>query len=188
MPTVRRSPEVPHDYPYEELGAVLDANRLRELESLLASASGDRWDLDEDENGLPGIRVHFADGHAEHLRATREDRPAGRHDVELIARGRQDLERLIRCLRGELSLPDGELGAIERRLAAASPDPWTALIEADGGLGGSNVITVSDRDDEPDLYLWRGEAPAPDADFRLAGALRNDLPRLLDAVRASRRS
>ena len=73
--------------------------------------------------------------------------------------------------------------AIERRAAAASPPPWKAFLASDGGVAGSSVIWVSDRDDEPDMYLWLDGAIAPDADFEFVAAVRQDVPRLLEAVR-----
>jgi hypothetical protein len=57
------------------------------------------------------------------------------------------------------------------------------FLESDGGGSGSNVISVSDAE-EPDLYIWRGEQLASDADFEFVAAARQDIPQLLaEAIR-----
>lgn len=98
-----------------------------------------------------------------------------------------DLGRLVDCLRGRLSLGGEELGLIERRAAGASPRPWRVFLESDGGIGGSDVIAVSDRADEPDLSIWRGADLAPDPDFELVGVARNEIPELLKHLRTGDR-
>ena len=80
-----------------------------------------------------------------------------------------------------------ELAEIEARCRAASPAPWTAFIEADGGLGGCDVIRVSEQDNEPDLYLWFGLGLldlAPSANFRFVAAARQDILDLSAAATA----
>jgi hypothetical protein len=166
---------------------MIDADRLTALEILVSAVSGHRWRLDWTEHREPVIAVEFADGHAEQLRITREAAPAGTADVEFIANSRSDLERLVDCIRGRTRLTTDELDVIEQRADAASPGPWRVFLEAEGGIGGSNVITVSDGDDEPDLYIWRGEDLAPDAEFELIAAARNEIPELLDHVRKDHR-
>jgi hypothetical protein len=56
-------------------------------------------------------------------------------------------------------------------------------LERDGGHGGDDVIIVSDRDDEPDLYLWFGDTLAPSDDFELVGDARQDIPELIAAIK-----
>ncbi|WP_432942930.1 hypothetical protein ACQPXM_38550 [Kribbella sp. CA-253562] len=89
-------------------------------------------------------------------------------------------------------LTDGELDEIERRTAAASPGPWTSFVEGRDHLGGDDFIRVSDRDDEPDLYLSRavtgGVVPASVADLDFVAHARQDIPRLLAEVRRLRAS
>jgi hypothetical protein len=83
---------------------------------------------------------------------------------------------------GPLSVEDAaEIGS---RIASASPGPWTAFIESDGGTGGCDVIRVSESDDEADLYLWIGLDLAPSAIFRFVAEARQDVPALLAATRS----
>jgi len=105
------------------------------------------------------------------------------HDLVFIAHAQADVARLIAHLRGQLSVSQRELGVMEKRAAQASPGPWRAFLESDGGIGGSSVIWVSEADNEPDLYLWLGSDPASDADFEFVAAVRQDLPRLLAEAR-----
>jgi hypothetical protein len=152
---------------------------LIQIETRIAAASGIRWDRGEASDGSPVIVVEFRDGRTAHLTVTREREPAADHDVDFIAYSRDDVERLIAFLRSERPISDAELRAIERRCAQASPGPWKAFLESEGGLGGGNVIWVSEANDEPDLYLWVSSGPASDADFDFVAAARQDLPRLL---------
>jgi hypothetical protein len=71
---------------------------------------------------------------------------------------------------------------IRARCDAASPGPWRAFLEEDGGLGGSSVIWVTDGDEVPDLYLWLDGRPASGADFEFVAEAREDIPRLLAAL------
>jgi hypothetical protein len=98
-----------------------------------------------------------------------------------MARG--DGERLLAHLRGEAQLIRTELDEIEGRASCASPAPWIPFLESEGGLGGCSAIGVSDRDDEPDIYLWVGECLAPDADFAFVAAAREGIPRLVAEAR-----
>jgi hypothetical protein len=68
-------------------------------------------------------------------------------------------------------------------LASASPGPWTAFIESDGEIGGSDVIRVSESDSEADMYLWMGLDPAPSAIFRFVAEACQDVSALLAATR-----
>jgi hypothetical protein len=58
-----------------------------------------------------------------------------------------------------------------------------AFIESDGGIGGSDVIRVSESDSEADMYLWMGTALASSAIFRFVAEGRQDVPAVLAAVR-----
>lgn len=162
---------------------MLDDNDLAAVEARLTEASGERWELGTDETGLPLILVRFQDGHSEEMRVKRDFELAGEADVRFIAHARSDASRLIAAIRGSSSMSATDLDAIERRAAAASPEPWTAFIEAEGGLAGTDVIRVTDRDDEPDLYLWLGSDLAPSSDFRFVASARQDIPRLVAALR-----
>jgi hypothetical protein len=128
------------------------------------------------------VYVTFADGTGQLMRLTRDLQPASANDVTFVSAARQDIQRLIAALRLGDAVGDHELAEIERRCRAASPGPWQAFLESDGGIGGSSVIRVSDDDDELDLYLWIGKDLAPDADFEFVASAREDIPRLLAAL------
>jgi hypothetical protein len=159
------------------------ANELAAIEARLAAATGDRWRPGSDPDGVPVVYVGFPDGREDVLRITRERVPASIGDIDFIGHARRDLERLIGAVRGVADLADAELDQIEARLAGASPAPWRVFLEADGGIGGSNVISVSDGDDEPDLYIWRDGKLASDGDFEFIAAARQDIPDLIAEVR-----
>jgi hypothetical protein len=93
-----------------------------------------------------------------------------------IGHSRADAEALLASIEGPERLSGEQLRLITQRFTQASPGPWTAFIEADGGLGGCDVIRVSESDEEPDLYLWFGGDLAPSADFRFVAAAREELP------------
>jgi hypothetical protein len=152
---------------------------FEEMERRERAASGVGW------GPGPGasIEVTEGDGRVWRLRVTREREPAGAGDVEFIGHARADVAALLSHVRAVGRLGAGELDRIARRVGAASPAPWRAFLESDGGVGGCSVIVVSDRDDEPDLYLWRGDAPAADQDFAFVAAARQAIPRLLEAAR-----
>jgi hypothetical protein len=118
------------------------------------------------------------------MRVTRDRKPASGEDVEFIGRVRDDIDRLLGQIHGTLQLDEVELDVIEGRCERASAAPWKVFLEDDGGVGGSNVIWVTDRDDEPDLYLWLGDELAPSADFEFVAAARQDVPALLAAARS----
>jgi hypothetical protein len=87
-------------------------------------------------------------------------------------------------------LDDAELDAIEVRCQAASPGPWRAFVEGRDHWGGDDFIRVSDRDEEPDMYVSRAEIgsirPASTADLDFTAAARQDIPALLAEVRRMR--
>jgi hypothetical protein len=80
-------------------------------------------------------------------------------------------------------LPAEDVGGIGTRIASASPGSWTAFIGSDGGIGGSDVIRVSEGDGEADMYLWLGPDLAPSAVYRFVAEARQDLPAPLAAAR-----
>jgi hypothetical protein len=157
---------------------------LQAIEARVAQATGDRWELGQDIDGNAVVRVRWDDGRSEVMRVTRDGSPADRGDVEFIANARGDLELLVAAVRGHRVLVGDEEREIARRLAQASPGPWRAFVGSDGGLGGCDVISVSDADDQPDLYIWLTEKLAPGDDFKLVAAARQDIPHLLEVVTA----
>jgi hypothetical protein len=93
--------------------------------------------------------------------------------------------RLVAAIRRSERLPAAELDAIVARAQAAGPLPWDVFLESDGGHAGCSLIWAGGAvDGRPDLYLWRGDDLAPDEDFTFIGATREDVPRLVAAVRA----
>jgi hypothetical protein len=152
---------------------------LQAVAARVVEATGDRWELGEDASGAAVVRVRWSDGREAELRVTRDASPAGRRDVEFIAHARRDLDVLVAAVRGDQVLYGAEADEISRRLAGASPGPWRAFVSGDGGLGGCDVVSVSDSDDEPDLYIWLADKLAPSADFKLVAAARQDIPNLL---------
>jgi hypothetical protein len=79
------------------------------------------------------------------LRVTREGEPAADGDVLFVGHAFSDIPRLLVALESGSHLPAEETGDIGSRVASASPGPWTAFMESDGGTGGSDVIRVSER-------------------------------------------
>jgi hypothetical protein len=108
---------------------------------------------------------------------------AAEGDVRFVGSALSDLRRLVERIRTGERLSREEAESIESRLGGASPSPWTAFIESDGGQGGGDVIRITERDDEPDLYLWFDNKPAPSEFFRFVAAARQDIPTLLDLAR-----
>ncbi|MGW4380156.1 hypothetical protein [Kitasatospora sp. NPDC004531] len=93
------------------------------------------------------------------------------------------------------ALSDEELNAIERRVAAASPGPWTAFLESRQAAGGDSFIRLdADPEQDDEFYLHRfvdgrpilGIDPRTDADLDFIAAARQDVPRLLAEVRRLR--
>jgi hypothetical protein len=149
-----------------------------------------RWEAVRD------IAIEIAsgsDGHAKvltrhgagqvELRVTRDGDPASDGDVLFVGHSFSDIPRLLAALESGGHLAAGDAAGIDSRLASASPGPWTAFIESDGGIGGSDVIRVSESDSEADMYLWIGADLAPPAIFRFVAEARQDVPALLAATR-----
>jgi len=164
--------------------ATLGDAYLRAVEARAAEVSGERWELASRPSGKEtSIVVHLGPGKSEDLRVTRDLEAASESDIRFIAHSRSDIRTLVAAARRAAPIAKTELDTIEQRAASASPAPWTAFIESEGGLGGSDVIRVTDRDDQPDMYLWLGSRLAPSADFRFVAAARQDIPRLVGALK-----
>jgi hypothetical protein len=87
------------------------------------------------------------------MRVTSEGSAADRGDAELTANARGDLEVLVAAVPGQCALARHEVREIEGPLARTRLGPWIPLVGEDGGLGGRDVVSVSDSDDQPDLFL-----------------------------------
>jgi hypothetical protein len=136
--------------------------------------------------GGPDGRARLLAGHGAsqvELRVMREGDPAGDGDVLFVGHAFSDIPRLLGALASGSPLPAEDAAGIGMRIASASPGPWTAFIESDGGIGGSDVIRVSESDSEADMYLWMGPDLAPSAVYRFVAEARQDLPALLAAAR-----
>jgi hypothetical protein len=151
-----------------------------------------RWE------GVPDLAIDITDGSDGHtkllasrgagaaeLRVTRDGRPAADGDVLFVGHVFSDIPRLLEMLEAGGHLSADEAAVIGTRIAAASPGPWRAFIESDGGIGGSDVIRVSESDSEADMYLWIGRDLAPPAIFRFVAEARQDLPALVAALLGS---
>jgi len=166
------------------MGSLMNKDELRAIAARVGAISGDHWALAQDDDGTPVVEVRTKNGGVDTLRLKRELTPASLGDVRFVASAREDVHYLLALLeRGGLQGDDDRLDDIEDRVVGASAGPWMVSLEANGGLGGSNVITVSYEDAEPDLYLWLGDALAPDSDWVFVGNVRQDIPRLLAAAR-----
>lgn len=163
----------------------MDRVNFAEIEALEAAASGMRWEVGEGRTGDAIVIVESSDGGADEMRITRERAPASSADVEFIAHSRDDIRRLISLLRSGQTLTTQEASEMSERFRRASPEPWRVFLESDGGLGGCDVIVVSDADTQPDLYLWRGDKLAPSADFEFVAAARQAIPALVATLAPS---
>jgi len=117
------------------------------------------------------------------LRVTRDEDPASDGDVIFIGHAFSDIPRLLGALESGSLLSAEDAAGIGSRVASASPGPWTAFIESDGGIGGCDVIRVSESDSEADMYLWMGPDLAPSEIFRFVAGTRQDVPAPLAAAR-----
>jgi hypothetical protein len=159
--------------------------RLTEIESRLAATSGSSWELDRTSSGAPVIKVRFANGSHHTLRITRESEPASLADVIFVVGAHRDVPRLVSAARGVARISEDDLATIEQACEEATAGPWKVFLEDDGGIGGTHVIWVSDRDNEPDMYLWLDDGLAPSGDFEFVAAARQDIPALIAAIRGT---
>src|SRR5258708_38261929 len=135
---------------------MLDDWSLETISARLSALSGGRWEVVELDGRWLVVKVIFADGHRTEMRVTRDSTPARKVDVQFIGHSRSDVELLLLAVRGKMVLSPEEIASIEARCRAASPAPWRAFIEADGGIGGCDVIQVSYQNNKPRLYLCFG--------------------------------
>lgn len=136
---------------------------------------------------LGQVRVRTADGEVV-MDVRRDLQSADSGDAEFIANTVADLRCLLDAVHSGHAPSSAVAREISERVAGASPAPWRAFIESGGGQGGCDVLQVSDRDDEADMYLWIGGDLAPSDYFRFIAAARQDIPRLLEAVQVHDRA
>ena len=83
----------------------------------------------------------------------------------------------------EPKIAAGELRMLRRLTDAASPPPWTALIEGRDLTSGESFIMIGREDDrDEDLYLVRDTGPASAIDHDFVAASRNHMDALLDEI------
>ncbi|MCE1173830.1 MAG: hypothetical protein LWW77_04385 [Propionibacteriales bacterium] len=159
-------------------------DEFSEIEAHLKWVAGVEFATSNQGSEQTGVRV-LANGVESVMVVTRDSEPAAPGDVEFVAHCVGDLHGLYLMATSTESARPEFLTEIAARVEAASPAPWCACIEADGGLGGCDVILVGpDDSDDPDLYLWVDGSLAPSDYLRFVAAARQDIPRLLEAVRA----
>jgi hypothetical protein len=160
-----------------------NVRRLRHLAQLERGMTGDTWHLARDEAGHAVVELHYRDGHRDFMRVTRDETPARDEDVDFIAHARADIKRLVAAFDGVAVLSKEELSEIATRLGNATPAPWQAFLESDGGLGGDSMIAPNDPGNPADLYLWNDAGRlAPDPVYEFIAAVRNELPDLVAAA------
>jgi hypothetical protein len=146
-----------------------------------------RWqavrDITVEVTGNPARLLADQGGSQMELRVTRDADPAGEGDVLFVGHAFSDIPRLLEVVETGGLLPTEDAAGISKRIASASPGPWTPFLESDGGMAGCDVIRVSESDSEPDMYLWMGPDLAPSAVFDFVAEARQDLPALLAAAR-----
>src|SRR5712692_4571274 len=70
------------------------------------------------------------------LRVMRDGDPASEGDVLFVGHAFSDVPRILEALESGSHLSAEDAAGIGMRIASASPGPWTAFIESDGGTGG----------------------------------------------------
>jgi hypothetical protein len=165
-----------------EVRIVMSEDDLHTIEARAETASGERWLAGGDDDGATVVHVEHRDGSTSVMRLTRDLGPASEADVAFVAHSRDDIGRLVRAIRGQARLTAEDIRQIAARSDQASNGPWQAFLESDGGMPGSNMISIPGGDYEPDLYLWLDTRIAPDADFEFVAHARQDIPSLLKEV------
>jgi hypothetical protein len=160
----------------------MNESDLRAAEVRVEAVADLEMEVAEGADGRVRIVGRLGDEEVE-IRVRRDLESAGEGDIRFVAGALADLRRLLRVVRSGEQLTPGEFASIESRVEAASPGPWTAFIETDGGQAGCDVIRISERDNQPDMYMWIGSDLAPSPVFRLVAAARQDIPALLEYVR-----
>ncbi len=153
------------------------------IEARLIAVGRGHWHVVMTPDESISVRINDPDGRESVLRVTREERPASAADVRFIGHVPEDLRRLLNHLRARVEVSLEQLDEIEDRVRHASLGPWRAFLKSKGGVGGDSVIWITERDDEPDLYLWINEEPAPDSYYDLVGCAHQDLLELLRVIR-----
>lgn len=153
---------------------------MNDVRRRLAATSPGPWRVERDSDGGTFIRTGEQSGETR-LFVSHESDPAPEADLVFIAAARNMLGALLEAGQGRGPSPE----EIEALMTAASPGPWRAHLESQHGIGGCSVITTHGDRDAPDMYLWRGEDFAPDADFDFVGHCREDVEWALAGVRSA---
>jgi len=154
------------------------------LEAARAGLLGDRWVLIETEHQSAITVMRGPETSTLEIMHDAKQAPAA--DVRFIALVREDVDFLISSLDGGGRPSDTRLRQIRERLENSTKGPWKCYLESEGGLGGSNVITMDGS--ESDLYLILEGQTAPDAEWRFVALAHEELPSLLVAAGSAPRS
>jgi hypothetical protein len=80
-------------------------------------------------------------------------------------------------------MTDAELEAIRVRAQAATPGPWTSMVEGRDHTSGDSFIMIGPPERRTDdMYVSLGSHPASPADQDFVAAARQDIPRLLNEI------
>jgi hypothetical protein len=140
---------------------------------------GDWWSIETSPDGAVAIAMRTPNS-VTWLTVLHDGGPAPRADVEFLAASRADVDTVLRCLQNGVPINEDRLRKIRKRLEAATTGEWVYYLESDGGLGGSNVITMEGS--EADLYLLINGRLAPDAIWVFAALAHREISAMLAAV------
>jgi hypothetical protein len=79
--------------------SMVSQEELDAIEARLGAASGDRWLLAHDDDGVAVVRVEHDEGTSSELPVMRDLDPASEADVAFVAHSRGDAERLTAAVR-----------------------------------------------------------------------------------------
>jgi hypothetical protein len=161
---------------------IINESYLAEVRTRWEAVRDIAVEIVSDSDGHAKLLARYGASEAE-LRVTRDGDPADDGDVLFVGHAFSDVPRMLEVLESGSLLSAEDAAKIAIRTASASPIPWTAFVESDGGIGGSDVVRVSEGDSEADMYLWIGPDPAPSAVFRFVAEARQDIPALFAAAR-----
>jgi hypothetical protein len=85
-------------------------------------------------------------------------------------------------------LTNAGLDSLEALCNAASPAPWTAMVEGRDHTSGDSFIRLGGFGDDrqPDMYVSHESRPATVTDLDFIAAARNSLPQLIAEIRRLR--
>ncbi len=151
-----------------------------ELQAALDLLSSEKWVLGTKPDGEPAVAIRGL-ARATWLVARHDTLPAPVADTRFLAHSLADVIALLASIKSRTPLPAAQFEEILARHRRATPGPWALWLETDGGTGGCNVITIASS--EADLYLWIGDALAPDEYWCVAAHAYQQIPAMVLAAR-----